>query len=98
MKLCKDCKHCMTVSYHERALLMGLPFNDQVAAAVEDDRFFLCVRDIDVTTSPVDGDTETKGKFRDCRNERNPLHPFGRFCGKEGKYWEASDENQDKRT
>ena len=91
MKLCKDCKHCAMVSYTERSVLMGRVFNPGTAKLFESDTFALCTRGVTIEKSVVDGRLVSKGDYRDCENDRNPPHPFGRFCGKEGKYWQQQE-------
>jgi len=91
MKLCKDCKHCVMVTYSERAVLMGRVFHKETADLLEGDTFALCARNVTDEQSPVDGELVSKGGYRDCEDERSPPHPFGRFCGKQGKYWEARE-------
>ena len=88
MNLCRDCKHCTMVSYAERAALMGTSFHTDAADLFEGHTFALCARGVTIEKSLVDGRFAPKGIYRDCEHERNPSHPFGRFCGEQGKYWE----------
>ena len=88
MKLCRDCKHCTMVSYAERAALMGTAFQTQTADLFENHTFALCARGVTIEKSLVDGRFAPKGRYRDCENERSFFDLFGRFCGKQGKYWE----------
>jgi len=69
---------------------MGKVVDPDMADLLKSDKSALCSRNVKTAKSLVDGELVTKGKYLDCETERNPPHPFGRFCGTSGKYWESA--------